>query len=79
MIHELKTWSEYYEEVFMCHKTFELRKNDRDFKKGDKLILNEWDNEKQEYTGRSLARNILYILEGGKFGLEDGYVIMSIG
>ena len=39
MIHELKIWNEYFEEVFMGYKTFEVRKNDRDFKKGDTLIL----------------------------------------
>ena len=79
MIHELKTWPEYYEEVFMGHKTFELRKNDRGFKKGDTLILKEWDNKTNEYTGRMLARNVIYIIEGGVFGLEAGYVIMSMG
>ena len=41
MIHELKIWPKYYEEVSMGHKTFEIRKNDRDFKKGDTLILKE--------------------------------------
>lgn len=41
MVHELKTWNEYFEAVFMGHKTFEVRKNDRDFKKGDTLILKD--------------------------------------
>lgn len=79
MTHKLKIWLEYYEEVFKGYKTFELRKNDRDFKKGDILILKEWDNCKKEYTGRLLIRSVLYIIEGGKLGLEIGYVIMSIG
>ena len=78
MVHTLKTWIEYFEEVLMGHKTFEIRKNDRDFKVGDMLILREWDNSKEIFTGRSIAVNVIYILKGGSFGLEDGFVIMSI-
>ncbi len=82
MIHELKTWPEYFQEVFMDHKKFEIRKNDRDFKVGDQLILKEWQPDGHSkigrYTGRQLARTITYILPGGNFGLLSGYVIMSI-
>jgi len=77
-IHELKTWCEYFEEVFMSHKTFEIRKNNRDFKSGDLLILKEYDNITNQYTGRELARRVTYVLHGGSFGLEEGYVILSI-
>lgn len=77
-VHELKIWKEYFDEVFMGRKTFEVRKNDRNFRKGDILILKEWDNEKQEYTGRQMARCIYYILNGGQFGVENGFVVMSI-
>jgi hypothetical protein len=77
-IHELKTCKEYFEEVFMGRKTFEVRKNDRNFQKGDILILKEWDNEKQEYTGRQMARGISYILNVGQFGVENGFVVMAL-
>jgi hypothetical protein len=78
MIHELKTWIEYFEEVFMGNKTFVVRKNDRDFKKGDTLILKEWDNFRETFTGRELARTVTYVFEGGSFGLEKGFVVMAI-
>ena len=39
MIHALKTLPEYFEAVWENKKTFELRKNDRDFKVGDYLAL----------------------------------------
>jgi len=78
MIHELKTWPAYYNEVFMSHKTFEVRENDRDFKVGDMLNLKEYDPEKKEYTGRQLTRTITYILHGGQFGIEKGTCVMSI-
>ena len=62
----------------MGHKTFEIRKNDRYFKKGDTLILKEWDNWKETFTGRKLARTVTYVFEGGSFGLEEGFVVMAI-
>lgn len=62
----------------MGRKTFEVRKNDRNFKKGDILILKEWDNEKQEYTGRQMARGVSYILNGSQFGIENGFVVMAL-
>lgn len=39
MIHELKILPEYFEAVTSGRKQFEIRKNDRDFKVGDQLIL----------------------------------------
>ena len=78
MIHELKTWCEYFEEIFLGRKNFEVRKNDRNFQKGDILILKEWDNEKKAYTGREMARGVSYVLTGGQFRIEDGYVFMAI-
>ena len=57
--HELKTLPEYFELVRTEVKNFEVRKNDRDFKVGDLLILKEWNGE---YTGRDQRRkNKLYI------------------
>lgn len=76
--HELKCWPEFFEEVFMDRKTFELRKNDRDFKVADFVHLKEYDPKTDSYTGRQLARRIKYILHGPAFGLAEGYCIMSI-
>lgn len=78
MIHELKTWNEYFEEVFMGHKTFEVRKADRPFAKGDTLILKEWNPKTEQYTGREMAIGVSYVLEGGQFGVEKGFVVMAI-
>lgn len=77
-LHELKTWGKYFVEVKNGDKKFELRKNDRDFKIGDYLLLREYNPNTEEYTGRELIKRIDYILEGGDFGLKEGYVILSI-
>jgi len=42
MVHDLKTWPLYFAAVSSGKKTFEIRKNDRDFKVGDILILKEF-------------------------------------
>lgn len=78
MIHELKTLEKYFEEVFMGRKTFEIRRNDRDFKKGDILILKEWDRLRGAFTGRELSRTVTYVFKGGSFGLEKDFVVMAI-
>lgn len=76
--HELKCWPEYFREVFLGHKTFEIRKNDRDFQIGDTIILNEYEPFTKQYSGDKIARRVTYILEGGEFGIEKGYVVMAI-
>lgn len=41
-IHKLKIDSKYFDAVRKGFKTFEIRKNDRNFEVGDKLILQEY-------------------------------------
>jgi ParB family chromosome partitioning protein len=58
-------------------KNFELRKNDRDYKVGDYIILQEIDNG--TYTNRELPKiKIKYILHGGDFGLKKNYCILGL-
>lgn len=75
-IHELKILPEYYDAVRCGDKRFEIRKNDRDYHKGDILRLKEWDGEK--YTGEELDALVRYVLYDWTGGLQDGYCIMSI-
>ena len=54
-IHKLKLNAAYYDDSASGIKTFEIRKNDRDFKVGDILELREyvWSNVEKRgaYTG----------------------------
>lgn len=61
MIHELKILPEFFEAVTSGRKQFEIRKNDRDFKVGDYIILREWGTK--EYTGNSYKAEITYITD----------------
>jgi len=77
-IHELKTWPPYFGELQIGRKTFEARKDDRGFEKGDVLILREYDPSTQTYSGKELAFIAGYILRGGEFGVAEGYCIISL-
>ena len=78
MEHELKTWPEYFQAIARGEKPFEIRKNDRNFKVRDTLSLLEYDPENRVYTGDIIKAKITYILEGGQFGIEKGYVVLGI-
>ena len=75
MEHKLKTLPEFYQQVVSGNKTFEARKNDRDFKIGDVLHLQEWDGS---YTGQECHRLVTYMLTGEEFGIKEGYCILGI-
>lgn len=85
MLHKLKTEPTFFSAILRGDKNFELRKNDRGFRLNDELLLEEWipenyyeDEKEAEYSGKIIHRRICYILTGGKFGLEDGYVILGL-
>lgn len=84
--HTLKTDPDVFEAVFTGVKTFEIRKDDRGYKDGDHLLLRETENSGQEmakgaplkFTGRLIQAHVMYVLRGPVYGLEEGWVIMSI-
>ena len=76
--HLLKTWPPYFREVKANRKTFELRRNDRDFRQGDILVLVEFDPETGTESGDIETRRAGYILHGPGFGLEAGFCVISL-
>ena len=75
MIHELKIYPDYFTDVITGEKSFEIRKNDRPFQKGDLLALNEWDGDK--YTGNSCLVYVDYIMTDAEYCKKD-MVVMAI-
>ena len=73
--HELKTRPDYFNAVSDGRKKFELRRNDRNFKIGDHILLCEWTGS--DYTGKKIKCRIDYILERYD-GLDPDYVILGI-
>lgn len=76
-IHYVKCETVFFEDVVNDYKTFEVRKNDRDYQAGDDIVLREWDKELQEFTGREDRVTIIYLLEDYP-GIEAGYCILGI-
>ena len=78
-VHHLKTRVVFFDAILSGAKNFEIRYNDRDFKVGDGLILQEWDDrnpmEEGRYTGREAQRTITYITD---FQQRPGYIVMGI-
>lgn len=83
--HNLKTDPAVFAAVLDGTKTYELRKNDRDFAVGDALVLHEtrFTGEEMaagqplEYTTRSTVRYISHCLHGPIYGLQEGCVLLS--
>ena len=74
--HELKILPKYFKPVIEREKTFELRKNDRNFCVGDEFALLEFDGE--NYTGGVFIATIKYVLKDcPEYGLNNGYCIFG--
>ena len=76
--HFLKTWPQFFAALLDGTKTFEARKDDRGFKVGDLLVLQEFDPtpETGGFTGREVDRTISYILRGTEH-VAEGYCILG--
>lgn len=74
-VHELKTWPLYFGAVKSGRKTFELRRDDRNFTVGDELQLREWDPETGRYTGDEVRVVVTYRTIAF---MPSGYVALGI-
>ncbi len=80
-IHELKTHRPYFDQVFGdTRKSWELRRNDRDFHVGDALHLREFDPVLNggSYTGPHGFVEITRVTAELPEGLAEGFVILDI-
>ena len=83
MIHQLKTEEVYFASILEGTKSFEIRKNDRNFAVGDFLALNEVQSHtlngmpKSIYTGRCCLVEIVYMMLDSRF-VPNGYIALGI-
>ena len=92
--HIIKCAPAYFDAIERGDKTFEVRRDDRGYQKGDTLILQrtkqdspwevEWDSffdpplGERRRARKELRCTVAWVLTGGQFGIEGGYVVMSI-
>lgn len=73
--HYIKILPQYFIDVDAGIKTFEIRWNDRNYKVGDVLHLQEYCDG--EYTGRELIKEICYMIDDPEF-CKEGFVVLGI-
>lgn len=79
-LHELKIKCEYFDAICFGHKTFELRKNDRDYQVGDLIHFVNVDGTEfcdKESAGSTFL--ITYVFKDvPEYGLDKDYCILGI-
>ena len=78
LVRELKTWPEFFKDLANGTKTFEVRRDDRDFQPGDILLLREWDPVTEKHSGREVRRRITYRTPKGSPLAREGFVVFGI-
>jgi Domain of unknown function (DUF3850) len=76
--HDLKTAPNYFDAVACGEKPFEVRRDDRGFQKGDRLLLRRYEIAGRGYTGEQITAKVTYVLTGGQLGIESGFVVMGL-
>jgi hypothetical protein len=73
--HHLKCLPVYFDAAIHGLKSFEIRCNDRQYRTGDYVYLEEFDVSTGMYTGRQTVGYITFITD---YMQHDGYVVLGI-
>lgn len=76
---EKKILKEYFDKIESGEKNFEIRLADWACSAGDTLVLKEWDNESEKYTGREIEKNVKYISKTKEIGFYSDEDIEEFG
>jgi hypothetical protein len=83
--HELKSWPRFFNPIVTGDRCHELRRNDRDYRVGDRLVLREFDESFGTYTGRECTAVVTSITSRDEpcavsaEGLNPDFCILTIG
>lgn len=84
-LHEIKIKEDYFNAILRGEKTFELRKNDRDYKVGDLIHFIDIKQSNSDncdcdiYINEDDLYKITYILKNvEEYGLDKDYCILGI-
>lgn len=76
-VHELKTWASPFRDMLTGAKRADFRRDDRNYRVGDTLILREYDPRSERYSGRRIDRRVVHVQSLDSFG-APGYVLLSL-
>lgn len=82
--HKLKSWTPFFKAIKKGEKMHDLRVDDRNYKIGDILILEEYDPFLGEYSGNTCKVVVTYITSDktpcafSSAVLQKGYCILSL-
>lgn len=90
MHHKLKTHPAMFRAVRDGVKNFEVRKDDRAFQAGDTVTLIFHDMDTGSFCKppkpydpsddlTDIEKRITFVLRGGQYGVEHGYVVLALG
>lgn len=74
MTHLMEVSTQFFEDIFTGVKSYALVKNERPYKDGDDMFLQEIENK--EFTSRELKLKI-NLVETAAAGLKSDYCILS--
>lgn len=77
--HVLKLLWSFENDILDGKKSFEIRKNDRGFQRGDFIrfqVIDNRENPTCNYPIEDKVYIITYVMNG--YGLQDGYVVLGI-
>lgn len=82
-VHILKTLPDVLRATLRGDKTFEFRRDDRDYNVGDILILREWIPDRivgglGHWGELEVHVRVTYLLRGPAFEVPPGFVVMSV-
>jgi len=80
-----KAWPELFEKILSGKKKFDLRLADFEINEGDILVLQEWNPDTKQYTGREIKKKVGFLLRTKDLQFwnkeeidEHGFVVMSL-
>lgn len=85
--HKVKCWCDYWEAIERGDKNFDVRLDDRGYQRGDTLVLEKFNHKEGRYVmdapglagkPKRIEKTISYVLTGGRFGVEPGYVVLAL-
>lgn len=76
--HNIKCLTQFFERIRSGQKTFEIRKNDRDYQVGDSLNIMEYNPEVPDFPHTAMATIKADIVYVSSFMQKEDYVVLGI-